>query len=818
MKYQNEKKGFALKASTRAITTALALPLASAAFMSSPSFAQSMELEEIVVTATRRAGTVQDVPINIAALDAQRIKEQGFSEISDLLAFVPGINSIDQGGRNGNNIIIRGLNAEPLGQGNGNDIGGTVSTYLGEIPVPIDLKLNDLQRVEVLLGPQGTLYGAGTLGGAIRYIPNKPNTEESLFEVRGDVYSISEGSGLSSDIGFTFNQPLSDTLAIRGSFDVLDDKGFIDYPFVVQQPGVSEPDPAVSERAANFSPVEDANGQEITAGRVAIRWQPNDVFDANLTYYFQDEDNAGRTNSGSLGILSTGEYESPSRVLEPNEEENELLALEITADLGFAELTSATGLGSYAEVGQRDQTDLLISLEYSYETFPTFTAFTREEVENDFINQEVRLVSTSDSKFNWIVGGFYNKFETVNASSEFTPGYAQFAGFDRPDNLEYFAVGSTETVESAIFGEIGFQITDSWQVTLGGRYYEYDIQSQSTVDFPLFDPGFVAESLDAIASRDFDPTLRQKDDGSLFKFNTSYDFSDDVKVYLTVSEGFRIGGNNSGGPCPDFDPNATQGSCNLAPGQQFGPGPNDFAEFDERGFGPDQSRNYELGAKTQLADGALTLNGALFYVDWQDPQLSSATVNASTPITVNASGAESKGVEMSMDWRATEQLRIRSSFSYTQSELSSRVPSLIRTINTPGFGSAFIDGQDGDRLPGSPETQFSVFGTYSIPMNNGASLNVNGSYSYQGDILSRPGGRGSSLTLDSFGVANSSVVYSTDRYSVTGYIDNVFDEYAVTGVQSTRLSNQVVLGSTVRSYQTSVLTPRTIGVRFTYSF
>ena len=109
--------------------------------------------------------------------------------------------------------------------------------------------------------------------------------------------------------------------------------------------------------------------------------------------------------------------------------------MEIVADLGFAELTSATGFGTYEEVGQRDQTDLLISLEYSYETFPTFTAFTREETEEEFFTQELRLVSTSDSRINWIVGGFYNKFETVSSSSEFTPGYAAFAGFNRPDDL-----------------------------------------------------------------------------------------------------------------------------------------------------------------------------------------------------------------------------------------------------------------------------------------------------------------------------------------------------------------------------------------------
>ncbi len=823
---KHTKKSFKLKASARAITRVLALPLAGAGFIS-PSFAQESTvvasgIEEIIVTATRRAGTVQDVPINIAALDGQRIEEQGFSEIADLLAFVPGINAVDQGGRNGNVTIVRGLNAEPLGQGAGNDIGGTVATYLGEIPLPIDLKLNDLQRVEVLLGPQGTLYGAGTLGGAIRYIPNKPNTEEALFEVRGDVYDISQGGGLSTDLGFTFNQPISDTLAVRGSFDRLDDKGFIDYPFVVQTPGVSNPDadrndPAAA--AANFNPSRDANGQEVSSGRIAVRWQPSDTFDATLTYYFQDEDNEGRSVSGARGGFATPRFASPSRVLEPNQEENRLLALEITADLGFAELTSATGIADYQEVGQRDQTDLLISLEYSYETFPTFTAFTLEEEENDYFNQEIRLVSTSDGPLNWIVGGFYNKFETVASSAEFTPGYAEFAGFDRPDNLEYFSAGSSEIVESAIFGEIGYQITDKWQVTIGGRYYEYDIESQSTVDFPLFDPGFVAEGLDAISGRAFDPSLRQEDDGTLFKINTSYDLSDDATVYLTVSEGFRIGGGNGGGECPAFDPNSPQGNCNLAPGQQFGPGPNDFAEFDERAYGPDQTRNYELGAKTQWAGGKLTVNGAIYYVDWQDPQLASATVNASIPITINASGAESSGVELSVDWIATDQLRLRSSFSYTKSELSARVPSLIRTITPPGFGSTFEDGLDGDRLPGSPETQFSVFASYDIPLANGRDLHLNGSYAWQSDVLSRAGGRGSSLTLDSFGVANLSAVYEVqDQYSITLYVDNVFDEFAETGAQSTRLSNQNVAGANVRSFLTNVLTPRTIGARFNYRF
>ncbi|MEM9317266.1 MAG: TonB-dependent receptor plug domain-containing protein, partial [Pseudomonadota bacterium] len=451
-----------------AIRAALLVP-AAVTVTTSTAFAQgSTAIEEVTVTATRRDASVQDVPINISAIGATQIEEQGFDNISELLAYVPGINSVNQGGRNGNEIIVRGLNADPLGQGGGNDIGTTVATYIGEVPIPLDFRLRDLNRVEVLLGPQGTLYGAGTLGGAIRYIPNKPNAEERSFQVRGETYSISEGSGLSVDVGATFNLPITETFSVRATVDRLDDKGFVDYPAVVREPGVSEPDVDLNDPAAvaaNLAPLSDANGQELLSGRIAARWQPSDRFDATLTYYFQNEDNEGRTVSGARGAFPVGRYASASRVPEPNEEESSLLALEIIADLGFAELTSATGFGSYEEVGQRDQTDLLISLEYSYETFPTFTAFTREEEEDEFFSQEVRLVSTGMGRVNWIIGGFYNKLETVGSSSEFTPGYAAFAGFDRPDDLEYFSAGTEEIEEKAVYGEIGFEITDRWQVT-----------------------------------------------------------------------------------------------------------------------------------------------------------------------------------------------------------------------------------------------------------------------------------------------------------------------------------------------------------------
>ena len=214
----------------------------------------------------------------------------------------------------------------------------------------------------------------------------------------------------------------------------------------------------------------------------------------------------------------------------------------------------------------------------------------------------------------------------------------------------------------------------------------------------------------------------------------------------------------------------------------------------------------------------MTLNGAIFYVEWNDPQLSSATVNASIPITINATGAESTGIELSGDWRASDHLRLRATYSHTNSELSADVPSLVRTFTPPGFGTSFEDGLSGMRLPGSPETQYSLFANYDVDLDNGNDLRVNFGYAWQGDILSRTGGLADSLTLGDFGIANASVVYSTENWSATVYASNLFDEFAESGVQSTQRSNQAPLGSTVRSYLSQILRPQTFGTRFTYRF
>src|SRR5262245_881355 len=492
---------------------------------------QGVPIEEIIVTALRRDQNVQDIPINIAAFDENLLDRRGITDLAGLGRNVPGLYVLDQGKRNANSIIVRGLNVNSIKSSElaGNSGGEVVSTYLGDIPLYVDLAPNDVERIEVLLGPQGTLYGAGTLGGAIRYIPKRPDFNASSLEVRASTFDLSESDSMGYRSGITGNMPISDKFALRVSVDYYDDPGFIDDPYIVNQVGVSDPEPDFGNPAsvsANLHRVNDANWEHTLSGRVGLRWQPTDKIDANLTYYYQDMDVGGRAQNNRLSF-GTGNYQSSTRVLEPNERQNRLVALEINADLGFAKLTSATGYSTYRDNGQRDQTDLLITLEYSYEAFPSFTAFTSDQENNRNISEELRLVSQGTGPLNWIGGVFYMNQTAPSWSREFTPHYDQFlnavdpADFPnlRPDSLEYYSYRRDDLTEKALFGEVGYEITDKWQITLGTRYYDYDVAADSGATTPLF--------LTAIGELPADEAgislerHSQSDSGWLFKFNTS---------------------------------------------------------------------------------------------------------------------------------------------------------------------------------------------------------------------------------------------------------------------------------------------------------
>ena len=786
--------------------------MAMAAPLAAPAFAQ--DADEIIVTATRRAESVQDVPINISVVGASAIEELGITDLAQLSAWVPGFHIIDSGGREQDGLVIRGLNADGLGAANNN---GTVATYIGEIPLLVDLKTNDMKQVEVLLGPQGTLYGAGTMAGAVRYIPNRPQFDEATMEYRADAYMYSEGEGLSTDFGFTANVPITDNFALRGSMDYLNDDGYIDYINVVKEIGLSNPDLASDVRT-----VEDANKEGTLSMRFGARWAPTESIDANLTYYGQFQDVDARSHNGYLNGRSaaadvtyiTGEYESGTRVLEPNKRDDQLLALEVVADLGFAELTSATGLGKYDELGNRDQTDLLIGLQYSYEGFPTFTAITEEAVQSEFFNQEVRLVSTGDKRYNWIVGAFHNETKTQSYSQEFTPNHPFSIGAGRDDFLEYDSYGNSISKETAVFGEVGFDITDAWQVTLGGRYFEYDLQSVSSaevINFPTDATAAPADwtrtTLSQIANLAYDPLNDAKDDGTLFKINSSYELNDDINVYGTISEGFRLGGSNGIAACPDPLP-TNQIVCALP---------------DEQNFAPDTTTNYEVGMKSRLMDGRLTLNGALFMLDWDGILLAGATENGGQTYLQNGGTAQSKGLEVSFDMSVTDDFNVRGNYAYTNAELTSAAPDLYSEDAFFGVAAGDTGGEDGDRLPGSPEHQFSVFADYNQSLASGRDVTYAFGASYVGDVLQRVGSIANGETLEAYTLANGSVTLTDESWSLTAYVNNMFNQYAESTITGTGQSVQTFSdwdGGThvFRGFRATPIAPRVIGMRAAYKF
>lgn len=780
-------------------------------------------IEVIQVTATRRAASVQDIPVNITALDGDIMADQNIGELSDVARWVPGLTIQDQGARGRSPIIVRGLNTNSSNPGSD---GGTVAVYVGESPLTVDLKILDIQRVEVLIGPQGTLYGAGSLGGAIRYIPNKPELDETTGRVYGGVNSVSEG-GTGHEAGFVFNMPLiSDELAVRAAFQTQKNAGYVDYNYLVKEVGVSLPDPDWNNDAqvsANLKQSEDINHDDTVTAKLMLRWMPTDNLDALLSYTYQQQDAGGRSIIHHNALAETnklfehvGKYESAYRVEEPIDKTTDLLSLEATLDLGFAELTSATSLSSFESVGQRDQTDLLIRLDYSYEDFPAFSSFTREDVEDENFVQELRLVSSGPSDLSWIVGGYFSKVDAFSSSKEFTPKYDEFLtgpdGARRPDSLEYYSISEFELTEMAIFGELSYQISDAINVTFGLRHYQYEIDSMSSYDLPFANTIFGGADEDAIdldSNREYQDA---KNDGSLFKFNVSYQVNSDLLTYATISEGFRIGGSNGVAACTADDiASESQVLCALP---------------HEVDFRPDMTVNYEVGLKSTLFNNRLHLNGAAFYVKWEDAQIGGATQNGQLPIIANAEGgAESSGLELSARAMLTDQLSLFGSYSLAKAKLAGEAPYLFGVVGDPAR-QAWKDGEKGDRLPGAPEHQIAIGAKYSTDVLDDKMLDVNFGYTYQSDLITRVGLKNDGQTIDGYGLANLSATLSDESWSVTLYVNNLLDEYAVTSVRrsqadigNAKFADDVANGVELqRNFGYFISTPRTIGVKFDYKF
>lgn len=765
---------------------------------------------EILVTATRRSTTVQNAPINISAVSGQTIQNERIEDVKSLAAFIPGVTVADTGPTSSGNIILRGISSGDT-SANGSNTNNSVGVYLGEVPLYLDFKLIDISRVEVLQGPQGTLYGLGTLAGAVRYIPNRPNPDRFTVDLDAQGFGESHSSQVGAVGNVTANIPIvQDKIALRSVVGYYDNPGFIDYDHLLKTPGVSNPQPVLAtattpgsfgtptDYTANYTSKNDVNYEHTftTRNQLLLEYSPDLL--AYLTYAHQQTSTDGRQANGA-GVLGTSEYEGPWRYLEPSKRTSDLYSAELQGQLAhIATLYSTTSYTKQTIKTQSDNTDLLLDLDYGYEAFPSFSSYAENETYNKQFNQEFRLVSTHGGPFNWVLGAFYNRLTTASYRQEYTPGYATWAGINRPDELEYISALNTKTVEKAVYGEGTFHITKAWQVTGGFRYFDYNADVTGGADTPLTGGGMkrMPYPSTTIAASRF-RTGSGSGDGPVWKANTSYQFTSNLLGYFTYSTGYRVGGVNRVVPC----------IIPLPPGQNICALPNELT------YQPDRTRNMELGLRASFLDKRLQVTVDGYKVDWSNIQIPSVTVNGSLGVTLNGAEAVSQGIDFTGSFRVTPNLQFMATYAYDDAHLTQNVPGLVVSHGVR------YDAFAGDRLPGSTKNSGSIQAIYTYPLSEGRDVQAVWGTTFTGDIYSRVGLRGFGTAIPGYSTSRVSITYRTPAYDIGLFANNIFDTYAVTSVSNDLSSlNLARSGVTERYYAQSVLTPRQVGVQLRYRF
>lgn len=764
-------------------------------------------LEEVVVTANRRTESVLDVPYNITAISADQLEAAGVSDISGMIRMVPGLSSFDEGPRvsgNRNNFNIRGLNANPLGNEDDNPRIGqaTVSTYVGETPVFFPLKLVDLDRVEVLRGPQGTLYGSGSVGGTVRFIPNKPAFEGFTLDVNAEASLTKKSDDVGYEGNFTVNVPLSETFALRATAGYEEIPGFIDAVGLVQQTGTPEdpgaviladPDDILGSLPAYGPEKEDVNDAEITFARVGLRFLPSDRLDVNVNYHYQQTKVGSRYEDNPK--YGTGEeYVSYKAFTDPHDASIQLGSVDVEFDLGFARLTSAS---AYSEINIDSVSEssgfLRTNIPQYYLGLPRIISPIIRGQNSQTFTQEIRLVSETEGKFEWVAGGFYlendldfDLFQPLFGVNDYTNAYL---GLNPPLNFtDVLAKGGTEQEfrDMAVFGELTLNITDRWQVTGGVRIFDQELDGTSGIPLPFasrtFEFFYYGTATDDYLLGGINPTENEVS-GEIFKVNTSFEVTDDMLAFFTWSEGFRAGGANQ---LPEVDP--------------FG---NDYSDILR--FQSDDAENFEVGVKGTW-NAQVNYTATAFWVDWTNFQ-STLFSPFGIAFVDNIGGARSRGLELDMNGYLTDQLTFGVSYTYIDAETTDPFEQQ--------SGNPATTVPDGTTLPGSSEHTFFGHLQYEYPLATSRLVfytdlayrdDTNSAFIDQPFLVSE-----NFAPLDGFAVWNLSVTWAMDNYSVTLFGENVSNTRATTIV-----STADTFGEQDQGY--GVIKPQTFGLRFKWSY
>ncbi|WP_170120244.1 TonB-dependent receptor [Fulvimonas soli] len=727
-------------------------------------------LGAITVTATKHATAIDKTPIAITAVPAEVLADSGALGINDMAKMVPGV-SVQDAGAGQTRVSIRGIYAagEP-----------TTGIYYDETPIAgsvgttndagghqPDLDLFDLDRVEVLRGPQGTLYGAGSMGGAIRLITNKPE----LDRVDGSVeagYAVTKGGGPSWLAHAMFNLPLvRDRLALRVVADKQDTGGYIDN-VVLGRNHVGE-----SRR---------------DGGRVMLRYQPTGglTVDASFSDHLtRAEPNFWTPYPERWALAPLHPADLPSRygseisTLVPYRDRTRISNLTVNWDLGWATLTAVSSYFDRESHYSQDSTPLFQYAKYLLDTLGLGQVYDAGQYIPSYLyypgqttnwSNELRLTSGGGDALDW-TAGLYEEQRRSRLFSENLHADPATGGPLSPPAMFFRRHIYDDLRQKAAYGEATWHVTPRLDVTGGLRYYRYakDITGYTDLnfDFPLIGGGTIPPT-----------TVGAGQNGWLKKLNVSYDVAPHVMVYAQAADGMRPGGANQ--------------LINL---------PVDLTTYKA-----DWLWNYELGLKSNWLDRKLYLTADVYQIDWHDMQVSAITLDGTSQFITNAGAARMRGFEWEMLYRPVPGLDLTANFNYIDAVLT-------RDQISNSYEAQGVLGRTGDRVPYTPRYTAALAADYRWPIGAGLGGMLRLDANYVGTSYStfRPTDP-SRTRMGNYTMVDGRVGLedADGRWSASLYVKNLFDKLAFV---STGL--QTYYAPFGEAY---TVAPRTIGIDAKYNF
>lgn len=757
------------------------------------------QIETIMVTSTRRSESQQSVPLAVQAISGSKLQQLGIDSFEDYVAMLPGVSSEGQGpGKQ--ETYIRGVSA---GRADVRlaGIGGepSVAFYLDETPITtpgrnIDLYAVDLQRIEVLKGPQGTLFGASSQAGTVRLITNKPDLSD--FRAGGEIgISSTKSGGISNKTEGFVNIPIvEDTFAVRIAGYNSTDAGFIDNPLAtttlpLTNSGLGGDVPSSRQVVSNSTLAKDDYNEATHRGmRLSAFWEINDDWDVLVQHTSQQLDIEG---SFEYDPSISSDDDLNDTTFSPSVGDDEVNLTQWTVN-GMLSGLEVIYNGSFTDRTFQGQTDYTAYIEvgpfvpYYICTYPGYdecfspVMTTTEKFETQRSVHEIRVASSAENRFRAIGGVFFDD-QKLNTLTDFTYAGSIAAGFSpnfpipgvftntdgsaRPAGVTFFNDFQTDREELSIFGELAYDVIDDVTVTVGARRYEIDIglMGQSSNGQRASGPEAAnGTNVDARLAGLTPATLS----GTIFKGNVRWQVNADAMFYGTYSEGFRGGG------------------FNRAAGTGGIP-----ATFDT-----DDVVSLEFGWKTSWLDNSLRFNGAIYNVDFSDLQQGVLDLSiANTSFFDNVGTAEINGAEFEIEWAANDYLDVFGSFSYIDSELTD-IPDTL--VNITPVGS---------NLPYAPENEGVIGARFYQELGDFSVV-------YQG-VFKWTDSRFNSLVsadrveLPSYNQLNLSATFGKEDYKATFFIDNATDTLG-----------QVAAGSADNVFRVSPTRPRTVGVRLSYAY